>query len=138
MSSSSEPVGAGTRPLPNLLKEPVLVTLNFTGQLDGVMPVAHFAQGLGGFRRRIGMLQDAFARGHPFAIDFADFRSDPFLFQQLEAGDEEIAEQFVGFVEPPQGICQGRMVVAVISELLTDVGGVLLFHMGVVVLAASP
>ena len=102
------------------------------------MPVAQFPQGSGHFRRRVGMSQDAFARGHALAIDLADFRSDPFLAQELEAGDEEIAEQFEGFVEPPQGFRQGRMVVAIVSDLLADVGGVLLFNMGVVVLAPSP
>jgi len=138
MLSSSEPVVASTRPpFPDLLEGGILSTPDLQGQIDRVVAVSQFAQGSDQVRRDLRMMQQAFAGRRAVAVDLADFGANARLAQQFEAGDEEIAEQFVGLVEAPQGFGQGGMVEAFATDLFPDVGGVFLFDVGVVVLLAG-
>ena len=138
MTSSSEPVVAGTRPpLSNLVEEGVLPAPDLLGQIDRVVAVPQFAQGPRLIRGDVRVVQQAFAGRRALAVDLADLGADALLAQQLEAGDEEIAEQFIGLVEAPQGFGQGGMVEAFVADLFPDVGGVFLFDVGVVVLLAG-
>ena len=79
-------------PILNGFEEFVLSFLDLFGQIDWVVSVPQFSQPFQPFFRKVRVLQEAFARGQAWAVDLADFRTNAFLAQHLEARDEEIAK----------------------------------------------
>ena len=128
----------GTRP-PILCRfeEGVPSPSDFFRQLDWIMLGTQFAQDLGVLFRELLMLQETLAGRQSRAIDFADLGVDALFAQKLEARNEQISEQLVGLVESPHGFFQRGTIEPIVAQLLSDVGGIFLLDVGIVVLLAG-
>lgn len=116
------------------IKDDFKFVFNGASKAKGIDGGEGFTETLFGLRVDVGGVQEALAGRLRVAVLAVTLRVDPFLAFQFECRAEEILEETpLVCVEAVDGLHQIRVIETVVPEELSDMGPLLLLHVGVVI-----